>query len=896
MNKTKINKILCITMASLPSFCWTAQPEAKNQLAPSEQPQEVAQPVILPAMQASPVDQPIKEPEKSQEPAITSPEPAPVQASIVTQQITEPKTPELPVRRVIAPGSKPYADKKERVYQGPDEDIMALEKLEKESKKDSTTTESSTVDVPGNGDDLIEFQFENTDLKNVITQIGILFDVTFIADDILNPLPQGVTGTSGSKVSFRTYKAMTKKQAWNLFLSVLDIAGFTLSPQPNIDKKSLVFRVVPLVKAGKSVVAGYPVAAYIGVDPSELPDNDQVVRYVYFVENGNMSVILNVVDKLRSSTSDLVSLTDAKAFIVTDKSYNIKTLMVIVKELDRVSMPQSMSVLKLRRADAKDVKLLMDQLMGNDESKAQPMYMPQRQQPTAFYFPQSTRIIAENRTNSLIILGSPEAIDKITSFVRKHVDKDQDVHHSPLFYYDLRFADAAGVVKILEETVSKFGKEPETEAGKVGGVRGVDKYTKPMTFVADPATNRIIIRGEYQDYIMVKNLIKKIDEPQPQVAIEVLVMEINVAMIKSLGAQLRNKIEKCGNFGGIFGNKLQFQTSGFANQGKIVEREPVGDTGTAPDRLMGNLLNLISGLDVGQTVLSLGSDIFGVWGLFQFLETSNAAELVSNPFLIAANKQKATVKVGEIRRVVTSDVLGGSSGSSSGFEDNEAVLEVNITPQINSDGMITLDIHVGLQTFRAGTDASNVAKLTKQIDTKAIVADKEILALGGLIQNRSDEAGYKTPVLGDVPILGWLFKNKKTDRSRDNLLILISSQILDPLAPMTTSKYTTNHIDDYHGTLDSMHVLAENRDPIYRMFFTEDKKSVGNRVEEAIFTKPARREEKVQKRLKKQQKLHPATIPPKTELEQKEFLQNIPEKPKEVSLIDDVPDTHEVTA
>lgn len=891
MNKTKINKILCITLASLPNFCWTAQQEAINELAAPEQSQPIAKEVKALTTEAVSVDQPIKEPESSQEPTTTEAKPAVSPAPIAVEQPAEQKEPELPVRRVIAPGSKPYADKKSTVYQGPDEDIEALEKLESNKKKETPSIDQLKNDVPGNGDDLIEFQFENTDLKNVITQIGILFDVTFISDDILTPLPQGVQGPSGSKVSFRTYKAMTKKQAWNLFLSVLDIAGFSLSPQPSINQNSLVFRVVPVAKAAKSQVA-----AYIGVDPSELPDNDQMIRYVYFVENGNTTVIQNVMDKLRSSTSELVPLTEAKAFIITDKAYNIKTLMVIVKELDRVSMPQSMSVLKLRRADAKDVKLLMDQLMGNDESKAQPMYMPQRQQPTAFYFPQSTRIIAENRTNSLVILGSPEAIDKITNFVRKHVDKDPDVAHSPLFSYDLKFADAAGVVAILEATVGKFGRDPETEAGKVGGVRGVDKYTKPMSFVADPATNRIIIRGEYQDYMMVKELIKKIDEAPPQVAIEVLVMEINVELIKSLGAQLRNKMEQCGNFGGIFGNKLQFQTSGFANGGKIVERPvPVGE-GTVIDRLMGNLLKLVNGLEIGSTVLSLGSDIFGVWGLFQFLENSNAAELVSNPFLIAANKQKATVKVGEIRRVVTSNVLGGSDTSVSGFEDNEAALAVDITPQINSDGMITLDIHVGLQTFRADVDAENVAKLTKQIDTKAIVADKEILALGGLIQNRTIDGTYKTPMLGDVPILGWLFKNKRTENTRDNLLILISTQILDPLTPMSTSKYTTNHIDDYHGTLDSMHVVAENRDPIYRMFFKEDPKSVGKRVEEAIFTKPAKREEKIKKRFEKQQHLHPETVPPKAELEQKEFLQDIPEKAKAVSLIDDEPGMQGVTA
>jgi general secretion pathway protein D len=347
---------------------------------------------------------------------------------------------------------------------------------------------------------------------------------------------------------------MTKKQAWSMFLSFLDIAGFNVVPGTSPRR----YRVISSTKALKA-----PEPAYIGVDPKTLPDDDQMIRYVYFIENGNMTVIQSVVDKLRSSTSDLVSLGDAKAFILTDKAYNIKTLMTIVKELDRVSMPQSMSVMKLYRADATDVKKLFDQLMGTDESKQQQMFMPPRQQPTALYFPQNTRIIAEPRTNSLIILGTPDSIEKIESFISKHVDKDPETPHSPLFYYDLKFAQAKNVKTILENTVGKFGREPATDAGKVGGVRGVDKYVRPMAFIDDPATNRIIMKGDYQDYLLVKDLIAQIDQPQPQVAVEVLVLLVSWQKVKKLGTQIRNYMKTCGGFGS---DRVQFQTSGLEDK------------------------------------------------------------------------------------------------------------------------------------------------------------------------------------------------------------------------------------------------------------------------------------------------------------------------------------------
>ncbi len=722
------------------------------------------------------------------------------------------------------------------------DDSAALENL---AVRSHDVKKHLSVPPPDEDDERIDFQFENTDLKNVIQQVGDLFNVTFVTDDIINPLPQGAAATTGSKISFRTQKSMTKKQAWNMFLSFLDIAGFAVVPE----KSPRRYRIVALQKALK---AAEPV--YIGVDPVTLPDNDQIIRFVYFVENGNMAVIQSVVNKLRSSTSDLVSLGDAKAFILTDKSYNIKTLMVIVKELDRVSMPQSMSVMKLYRADAKDVKALFDQLMGTEESKQQPMFMPPRQQPTALYFAANTRLIAEPRTNSLIILGTPESIEKIENFIRKNVDKDPDTPHSPLFYYDLKFADARTVKKILEDTVGKFGTD--TEAGKVGGIRGIDKYIRPMAFIDDPATNRIIMKGDYQDYIMVKDLIAQIDQPQPQAAIEVLVLLVSWSKIKQLGTQIRNYMKACGGFGS---ENIQFQTSGLAGNSGIVERrKPNGSTeSTIPNRLMGNLLDLVTGLASGNTIITLGRDIFGVWGIIQMLESFVAAETVANPFLLAANKQKAVVEVGEIRRVITSEIVQNASQSTPTFDDMKATLKVEVTPQINSDGMITLDILVSIVNFLAGSTAETVAQETREITTKAIVTDREVLALGGLIRNNSNQNLAKVPLLSDVPLLGWLFKNESRTDQRDCLLILFSTQIIDPLSPTAAARFTRHHIDDYYGTLDTMIHTSERRDPIYRMFFKEDPKSVGNRVQDFIFEKPKKRTKKAQAELEELKKEHP---------------------------------------
>jgi type II secretory pathway component GspD/PulD (secretin) len=273
---------------------------------------------------------------------------------------------------------------------------------------------------------------------------------------------------------------------------------------------------------------------------------------------------------------------------------------------------------------------------------------------------------------------------------------------------------------------------------------------------------------------------------------------------------------------------------------------------------MGNLLDLISGLEAGNTIISLGRDIYGVWGLLQLFESYSAAETVANPFIMASNKQKAVVNVGEVRRVVTSQIIQNQNTTTNSFDDMDATLKVEVTPQINSDGMIMLDIVVSIVNFLSGSTDVTVAQQKREIKTKAIVADREVLALGGLIKNNSTQTWTKVPGLGDVPILGWLFKNENKNDERDNLLILFSPQIIDPLVPEAARRFTQRHIDDYYGTLDAMRDPSEKHDPIYRMFFEEDKKCVNNRVQDFIFEKPKKRTKKAEAELAELKKEHPA--------------------------------------
>ncbi len=686
----------------------------------------------------------------------------------------------------------------------------------------------------------IEFQFEDADLQNLLTQMSELFDVTFITDDAISPLPKNGKSLKGNKITFKTNKPLTKPQAWDLFLTFLDVIGMAIVPEA----EPSVLRIMQTANAQKA-----PIPTYIGIRPNMLPDTDQLIRYLYFVENSSLDTIKTIVNALRSSASALLELKDHNAFVITDKAINIKSLMTIVTELDQATMPQSMSVLKLKRANAEDVQKLYTSLVSAEETGITARLFPGRKATTSVYFPDDTHIIAEPRTNALILLGQQDSIKKIEEFILRYVDVELGEEMlSPLRVYPLKYADAQTVAAIMNETV-QFGKN--TVAGKTGGVRDGDKYIKSLTFIAEPSTNKLIIKGDEEDYLQAKEILAKLDEPQPQVAIEILILTIDLSSGKELGTQLRSK--NGGISTGLFGPNVKFQTSNINN---II----VNPLGVGVQRLLGNLLTLITEpsttIGTGNTVVTFGSDSNGVWGIFNALDTITNAQVVSNPFLVATNKQTATVSVGENRRVVTNQVITGAVPTNS-LSDLIAALTVKVTPQINSDGMIVLDLDITINDFTDIVNQSDATMTKKNVTTRTIVADKEVLALGGLIKNTINNTITKTPLLANIPILGWFFKDHSKSQVKENLLILISSQILPPETPQRFTDMTQERIRDYYGTMDEMKDVVARRDPIHRAFFAERPQTTEQLVEDYIFerhTAPedAAKSKKAKRKAKKQ--------------------------------------------
>jgi general secretion pathway protein D len=663
-------------------------------------------------------------------------------------------------------------------------------------------------------DEKVELSFDNIELSKFVSYISNLFNVTFITDENLDPIGKDGKKITGNKITFKSHRPLPKKQIWDISLAFLDMAGFAIVPEASLDRT---YKIIPSSPRANRE----PLPTFIGVDPKQLPANDRKIRYIYFVNNADLQIISNVINEMISKNAGKpVLFNDLRAIMLTDRASNIQSIMNIITELDRVTRPEVLTIVRLQRADAAQVADLFNkELLAGDKKAAFSFGPPPRKSATTQYFSRLVRVIAEPRTNSLIILGPEAGVMRVEDFITKHIDRELDLPYSPLHIYNVQHLNAEAVAEVLNQLV-KFGEG--TPAGDTGGVRNFDEFfNKNVQIFSESSSNSLIIRAGYDDYLKLKQTIKKLDVEQAQVALKVLVLNVDADDNKELGAQLRNRKSPCSD--GI-ASDVSFQTS---NLGTFVERDAPANPppSNGAERLLGNLVKLATGAPAGSTLVTLGQDIYGVWGLLRVLETYTRTSVIANPFLITTHKYPAVISVGESRRVEGDIVSAGSTKVQSTVSEN-ALLTVEVTPIISYDDMITLNIYVTLENFTQPASQTNLSagnKISRYVQTSALVADKEVLALGGLAQNRTDTLVRKVPILGDIPFIGSLFKFKRTEIRKNNLLILITPEILRTEKDEQMNTFTQNRVNESKDVIYSGQDTSTRRQPLYKWFFGDQE-------------------------------------------------------------------------
>jgi general secretion pathway protein D len=639
----------------------------------------------------------------------------------------------------------------------------------------------------------IYLNFENTSLTNFIN---------YIADrKKMNLIPN--KGTDAAKVSLTIRKPLSLDGAWNVFITILDMAGFALVTAGND-----MYKVLP-----KNQKLNEVLPIYIGTAAKDLPNSDETIRYICYLTNISTSDVQQLLASMLSSPHKLVTQPHVNGFIITDKAYNIKAAMDVILELDQTDAKQAVTVLRLKRANARDVKDLFNKLIERNQGNPISRLLGRQQDSTVQYFPSTIKIVAEERTNSLILMGDQKSIKKIEDFIVENVDKELKGVESPFHIYDLKYADAEHIQGVLDSLVNNQG---DSTAAQTGGVRGGVKYFQKMKFQVDKENNRLIVSCvDKQDWKLIKKTIEDLDKPQPQVAIETLLVSVDFTDIKEIGGQIRSKNSS------MPGRNIEFQA---ATSGPLYMK----NSGTSSPSLLGNLLNAVTA-GQGTTLLTFGK-AGDIWSFFKLLKQQTNATILSKPFIIATNMQQAQLTVGETQYVIKEQVLSGSQEGDKSYEAADANLTLQVTPQINLDGMINLQVHVEQKEFVDSGQVSLPDTATKTIDTNVSVANGQILVLGGFVKTKASDETYKSPLLSKIPILGWLAKNKKRTVRKEYIFFFMSPTIIKPRTSPGLNLYTKMKLHQSENDITNAVDVKQGKDIVHNWFFNYKGEDYSHKV------------------------------------------------------------------
>jgi general secretion pathway protein D len=624
---------------------------------------------------------------------------------------------------------------------------------------------NSDAEEPTNENGAILLNFINADVINVLKYFEELFKVVFITDDAIQPVSAQGKSLYGSKINFTSNTPLSKKDAWNVLITLLELTGVTLQP----GSMNGVYRVVTMAKDSPQSYTRGPLPTFIGVDESMLPEADMRIRFVYQVKNTSLEGTANLIKTMQSPASpDPIIIKEMNAVLFVDRVFNIRTILAVINELDKMVTPEEISVIRLKNASASNIVELYKNLI-KEETAGQPIprIAGSKRTDLVTYFDPQIRLIADQRNNLIIALGAKEGLKRVEEFITSFQDLTPKSNYLPVHTYPLKYTQAEAAANVIKQAI---GFKSDSDAAKYNGVRNNEKYLSEVFILAEPNTNSLLITCSEENYSYIYDLLQAIDIEPRQAAVDIIIVSIEIEKMKQLGAQLRSNNN----------NGLNFQTGMLDKSVGVVGNYPSDELLSGPKRLLGNLLNLVTG-DVpgaGTTVISLGKDEHGVWGLVKMLETQVNAKIINNPFIVITDKYEGHINVGETRRIASTSITNANNEQQS-YTSDEASLNIKMTANINDEKVfINLDITNSIFTSPEGNSVSAGNKTTRNINTSVLVDNNNMIAIGGLIVDHSSESNNRVPWLHKIPFLGAFFANEAHQDRKSMLIIFIEPKII----------------------------------------------------------------------------------------------------------------------
>ncbi len=628
--------------------------------------------------------------------------------------------------------------------------------------------------------EMVTLTFADAEIAEVARTIAIITGRNVVVD------PR-VRGT----MSLNTDKPVTKTVAYNQFLATLRLQGFTVVESAGL------YKVIP--EADAKLQPG-PVNAGAATG-----GGNQIVTQIFRLNYENAGNLVPVLRPLISPNNTLNVNPGNNSLVITDYTDNLQRMAKIIAAMD-VPSASDLEIIALKYAIASDVVPLLTRLMEAPSAGA----TGQGQADTSF----KTTLVAEPRSNSVIVRAANPARTALARTLVQRLDQPGSGGSTGnIHVVYLKNADATKLAVTLRAALAGDARAPSVGAaaqpvaatqaaasGAAGGaVAALAPSAEPSTggqIQADPATNALIISAPEPQYRQLRAVIDLLDARRAQVYVESLIAEVNADKAAEFGIQWQGLLGQKGDGTvGILGTNFG---SGNSNIINLANQAAKGNIAPAPGANLG-ILNKVNG-------------VYMLSSLARLLEQTGDGNILSTPNLVTLDNEEARIVIGQNVPFVTGQFTNTGSGNNGAvnpfqtIERKDVGLTLRVKPQISENGTVKLQIFQEVSSVQASSvnSASGLITNKRSIESNVLVDDGAIIVLGGLLQEEYSSNQDKVPVLGDMPVVGNLFKSESRGRRKTNLMVF-----LRPVVVRDAQKSDVLSMDRY----DLMRSLQQNAQP-----------------------------------------------------------------------------------
>ena len=593
----------------------------------------------------------------------------------------------------------------------------------------------------------VEYQpnFKGTEINEFINIVGKNLNKTIIVD------PQ-VRG----RINVRSYEMLNEAQYYQFFLNVLEVYDFSV-----VEMKSGVLKVVRQKDAKMSNI---PV---VGDNNGGI--GDEMVTRVVQVKNVSVRELAPLLRQFtdQAGGGHVVNYDPSNVIMMTGQAEVVNRLVDIIQRVDKAGN-QDIEIIKLSFASAGEVVRILDNVYKKQGQGDQPEFL-------------IPKIVADERTNSVIVSGELQARQRVADIV-KRLDAQQENQGNTRVYY-LKYAKAEDLVKVLQGVSnSMVSAQAAPTQGQAQGQSRSSGGRSDVSIESHTESNSIVVTAQPDMIRSLEDVIRQIDVRRAQVLVEAIIVEVGETAGINLGVQWISET----------GGMQQFTNSGLPISTVAAGAAAVGRTqkGTTTTTVTPTGTTTVTTPDqepdystIAQALSTVNGAMLGIvkndWGaILQAVASDSNSNILATPHLTTLDNQESYFIVGEEIPIKTTTSPGqGGNNPFTTLDRQEIGIKLKVTPQINEGNAVKLTIEQEV-SGRAGEIEGNPIISKREIKTTVMAEDGATVVLGGLIDEDVQESEAKVPLLGDIPVLGHLFRSTSTTKRKRNLMVFIRPTIM----------------------------------------------------------------------------------------------------------------------